>query len=33
MANKIKIWIIEDEALIAHNLRLTLEDLGYTVLG
>ena len=33
MANKIKIWIIEDEALIAHNLRLTLEDLGYAVLG
>jgi two-component system, LytTR family, response regulator LytT len=33
MENKIKIWIIEDEALIAQNLQFTLEDLGYEVLG
>jgi two-component system, LytTR family, response regulator LytT len=33
MDSKIKIWIIEDEALIAQNLQFTLEDLGYEVLG
>jgi two-component system, LytTR family, response regulator LytT len=33
MDNKIKIWIIEDEALIAQNLQFTLEDLGYEVIG
>lgn len=31
--NKIKIWIIEDEALIAQNLEFILQDLGYRVLG
>lgn len=31
MDQKIKILIIEDEALIAENLRYTLEDLGYEV--
>ena len=33
MENKIKIWIVEDEALIAQNLDFTLQDLGYEVLG
>lgn len=32
MNNKIKILIIEDEALIAENLRFSLEDLGYEVI-
>ncbi len=31
MEPKIKILIVEDEALIAENLRFTLEDLGYEV--
>lgn len=31
MEPKIKILIVEDEALIAENLKLTLEDLGYEV--
>jgi two-component system, LytTR family, response regulator LytT len=31
--NRIKIWIVEDEAIIAQNLRFTLEDLGYEVVG
>lgn len=30
---KIRILIVEDEALIAENLKLTLEDLGYQVAG
>lgn len=30
---KVKIWIIEDEAIIAQNLQFTLEDLGYEVIG
>ncbi len=33
MEPKIKILIVEDEALIAENLKLTLEDLGYEVTG
>jgi two-component system, LytTR family, response regulator LytT len=33
MKAKIKIWIIEDEAIIAQNLQWTLEDLGYEVPG
>lgn len=33
MINKIKVWIIDDEAIIAQNLRFTLEDLGYEVVG
>jgi DNA-binding LytR/AlgR family response regulator len=32
MEPKIKILIIEDEALIAEDMRLTLEDLGYEVI-
>lgn len=31
MESKLSILIVEDEALIAENLRLTLEDLGYQV--
>lgn len=31
MHNKIKILIVEDEAIIAENLRFSLEDLGYEV--
>jgi len=31
MDNKIKILIVEDEALIAENLKCSLEDLGYEV--
>lgn len=30
---KISVLVVEDEALIAENLRLTLEDLGYQVLA
>jgi two-component system, LytTR family, response regulator LytT len=33
MENSIRILIIEDEALIAEDLRLTLEELGYVVTG
>jgi DNA-binding LytR/AlgR family response regulator len=33
MESKIKIWIIEDEAIIAQNLQWTLEDMGYEVAG
>lgn len=33
MLTKLKILIVEDEALIAENLKLTLEDLGYQVSG
>lgn len=33
MDAKISLLIVEDEALIAENLRLTLEDLGYAVLA
>jgi two-component system, LytTR family, response regulator LytT len=33
MNNTIKVWIVEDEAIIAQNLQFTLEDLGYKVLG
>lgn len=33
MNSKIKIWLVEDEALIAQNLQFTLEDLGYEVVG
>ena len=33
MDAKISLIIVEDEALIAENLRLTLEDLGYAVLA
>lgn len=33
MNDKINLLIIEDEALIAENLKLTLEDLGYQVDG
>ncbi len=33
MEPKIKILIVEDEALIAENLKLSLEDLGYEVIG
>ncbi|MDO7874418.1 response regulator [Hymenobacter sp. ASUV-10] len=33
MDPKITIVVVEDEALIARNLRLTLEDLGYEVLA
>lgn len=33
MEPKIRILIVEDEALIAENLKLTLEDLGYEVAG
>ena len=32
MTSKLTILVVEDEALIAENLRLTLEDLGYAVL-
>lgn len=31
MVSKIKIFIVEDEAIIAENTRITLEDLGYEV--
>lgn len=31
MTNRLRILVVEDEALIAENLRLTLEDLGYEV--
>lgn len=33
MENNIDILIIEDEALIAENIRMMLEDLGYNVTG
>ena len=33
MEPKLTLLIVEDEALIAENLRLTLEDLGYAVLA
>ena len=33
MEPKISLLVVEDEALIAENLRLTLEDLGYAVLA
>jgi DNA-binding LytR/AlgR family response regulator len=33
MEPKITVVVVEDEALIARNLRLTLEDLGYEVLA
>ena len=33
MPPKISLIVVEDEALIAENLRLTLEDLGYAVLA
>lgn len=33
MEHKIKVLIVEDEALIAENLKFTLEDLGYEVTG
>lgn len=33
MQHNIKIWIVEDEALISQNLRFMLEDLGYEILG
>ncbi len=33
MNEKIKVLIVEDEALIAESLRMTLEDLGYEVTG
>ncbi len=33
MTDKIKLLIVEDEALIAENLKLILEDLGYQVDG
>ena len=32
-APKLNLLVVEDEALIAENLRLTLEDLGYAVLA
>ena len=32
MEPKLAILVVEDEALIAENLRLTLQDLGYTAL-
>lgn len=32
-APKLHLLVVEDEALIAENLRLTLEDLGYDVLA
>lgn len=31
IVDNIKIWIIEDEAIIAESLKYTLEDLGYDV--
>ena len=33
MSDKLTIQIVEDEALIAENLKYTLEDLGYRVIG
>ena len=33
MESKLTLLVVEDEALIAENLRLTLEDLGYAVLA
>ena len=33
MEPKINLLVVEDEALIAENLRLSLEDLGYAVLA
>lgn len=33
MENKLRILIVEDKPLIAENLKLTLEDLGYEVAG
>jgi len=33
MNEKIKILIVEDEAIIAQNLKLTLEDFGYEISG
>lgn len=33
MDSKIKVYIVEDEALIANDIRETLEDLGYEVAG
>lgn len=33
MENRINILIVEDDALIAENLKYTLEDLGYHVCG
>jgi len=33
MLDKLTIQIVEDEALIAENLKYTLEDLGYRVIG
>jgi len=31
--NKVKILIVEDEAIIAEDLRFSLEELGYSVVG
>ena len=33
MDEKIKILIVEDEAIIAQNIKLTLEDFGYEISG
>lgn len=33
MNEKIKILIVEDEAIIAQNIKLTLEDFGYEICG
>ena len=33
METKLRILIVEDKPLIAENLKLTLEDLGYEVVG
>jgi DNA-binding response OmpR family regulator len=30
---KAKILVVEDEWLVGHHIQLTLEDLGYTVVG
>jgi CheY-like chemotaxis protein len=31
--SKARILVVEDEWLVGHHLKLTLEDLGYTVVG
>ncbi len=31
MSDKIKVLVVEDEAIIAENLKLSLEDLGFDV--
>ena len=33
MSRKVRVLVVEDEVLIAHDLRMMLEDLGLTVVG